>query len=69
MDYHGFVINEKEVLTGDIAETEYTISGSAIAYQIIDPKMGYILGTYSDLEQAKQAIDRNGERWRALPNQ
>lgn len=65
MDYQGFVITEKEVLTGSVSETEYSVKGSVTAFQIVEPETGHILGTYSAIELAKKAIDRNGKRWRS----
>ncbi len=63
MDYKGFTIRSRTVLTGDIDNDYYVVDGETQAYEVIEPKSGYILSIFSTAELAKKAIDKNGERW------
>lgn len=54
VNYKGYLIREMNVSTGCIFKTEYIISGSGQAYQVVDPPTGLVLGTYTCLEKARQ---------------
>lgn len=65
MYYRGFTIRMIDVLVTKGIDIDYHVVGKDVAFQIVSGT-GFVLGTFTSIDQTKKMIDKNGRRWQKL---